>query len=123
VNHKTSMKSLRLNREFGKSTCAVALSCLLGLGICSFGGAATAAAQRTFSTPEAAAVALIDAAEKFDVPALEQILGPGSKDIIHSGEPARDQERAKQFAQKAREKMQVSTDPTSKSRAFISVDI
>jgi Protein of unknown function (DUF2950) len=123
VNHKTSMKSLRLNQEFGIGTYAmtVVLSCLLGLGICSFGGAATAAAQRTFSTPQAAAAALIDAAEKFDVPALEQILGPGSKDIIHSGEPARDQERAKQFAQKAREKMQVSTDPTSKSRAFISV--
>src|SRR5262245_55462319 len=117
------MKSLRLNREFGKSTYALAvvLSCLLGLGIGSFGSAATAAAERTFSTPQAAADALIDAAEKFDVPALEQILGPDANNIIHSGEPARDQERAKQFAQKAREKMKVSLDPTSKSRAFIAI--
>ena len=123
MNYKTTMKSLRLNREFGRSSYAVAvlLSCLLALVLGSFGSTATAAAQRTFSTPQAAADALIGAAEKFDLPALEQILGPGSDQIIHSGEPARDQEIAKLFIQKAREKTQVSIDPMSKNRAFISV--
>ena len=55
------------------------------------------------------------------MPALEEILGPGGKEIIHTGEPARDQEIAKQFAEQARMKMEVSVDPKSKTRAFISV--
>ena len=78
-------------------------------------------AARTFPTPQAAADALIDAAEKFDVPALEQIFGPDGKDIIHTGEPAHDQEIAKQFAEQARTKMDVSVDPKTKRRAFITV--
>jgi hypothetical protein len=79
------------------------------------------AAAKTFSTPEEAAKALIDAAEKFDVPILLQILGPGGDDIIHSGEPAHDKEIAQQFAGEARTKMDVSVDPKTKRRAFITV--
>jgi len=114
---------MRLNREFGKGTLsfAIVLSCLLALGICSFGTAEGPAAQRTFSTPQAAAKALVDAAEKYDVAALEEIFGPDGKLIIHTGEPAREQEIAKQFVQKAREKVQVSIEPLSQSRAFITV--
>jgi Protein of unknown function (DUF2950) len=121
MNHITSMKSSRFNREFAKPICAIAVvvSCLVSLGICREGSAAPA--PRTFSTPQEAADALIDAAEKFDVPALEEIFGPGGKDIIHTGEPARDQEIAKQFAEQARKKMDVSVDPKTKRRAFISV--
>jgi DUF2950 family protein len=79
------------------------------------------AAAKTFSTPEEAANALIDAAEKFDVPVLLQILGPGGDDIVHSGEPAHDKEIAQQFANEARTKMDVSIDPKTKRRAFIIV--
>ena len=114
MNHKTRMKTAM----------AVALSSLLALGSvghASASGASSAAAPRTFSSPQAAADALIDAAEKFDVPALEQIFGPDGEDIIHTGEPARDQEMAKQFAEQARKKMDVSVDPKTKRRAFISV--
>ena len=75
----------------------------------------------TFATPQAAADALVAAAEKFNERALEQIFGPEGKDIIHSGEPARDREIAKQFAEQARMKMDVSIDPKTKTRAFISV--
>jgi hypothetical protein len=122
MNHTTGMKSSRFNRELGKPTyvMAVVLPCLMALAICAQGGAA-ANTPRSFSTPQAAADALIDAAEKFDVPALEEIFGPGGKEIIHTGEPARDQEIAKQFAEQARTKMEVSVDPKSKTRAFISV--
>jgi len=49
---------------------------------------ASGSTLKTFVTPQAAASALIDAAEKFDVSALEQMLGPAGKDIIHTGEPA-----------------------------------
>jgi len=100
---------------------AVALSCLLFLGMSIQGRASQAETPKTFPTPQAAAAALINAAENFDVPALEAILGPDGDDIIHSGEPARDKEIAEQFAEQARTKMKVSVDPKSKRRAFISV--
>ena len=79
MNLKSSMKS---------SSFAIAL-CLLAIGV-GISAIAAGAAARTFSTPEEAAKALIQAAETFDVPALEAILGPDGKYIIHSGEPARD---------------------------------
>src|SRR5579862_1949426 len=80
-----------------------------------------ASAPEKFPTPQAAADALVAAAGKFDVPALEGIFGPEGEDIIHSGEPARDQEIAKQFAEQARKDMKVSVDPKTKRRAFISI--
>jgi hypothetical protein len=76
---------------------------------------------RTFTTPEAAAKALIDAAEKFDVSTLEAILGPGGDDIIHTGEPGHDKEIVQQFAEQASEKMDIAVDPKTKRRAIISV--
>jgi hypothetical protein len=101
---------------------AFVLSLVLALAIPPIDGSAAApVGQKTFATPQAAADSLIAAAEKFDVPALEAIFGPGGKDIIHSGEPARDKEVAGEFAKQARTKMAVSLDPKSKSRAFISV--
>ena len=62
---------------------------------------------RTFSSPEEAANALIEAAEKYDVPALYAILGPEAKEIIETGEEVRDREQSKAFAAQAREKMSV----------------
>jgi len=122
MNYGSSMKSLRFIRQFAKPIYAIAivLSFLLVLGVVAHIKAASTA-PKTFATPQAAADALIDAAEKFDVPALEQIFGPGGKEIIHSGEPARDRERAKQFAEQARTKMDVSFDNPSKTRATLSV--
>jgi Protein of unknown function (DUF2950) len=97
------------------------LLCLLTLGMCMQGSSAAVTTARTFPTPQAAADALIIAAEKFDAPTLEAIFGPGGKEIINTGEPARDREIAKQFAEQARTKMDVSVDPKTKARAFILV--
>src|SRR5262249_43993266 len=110
------MKSLRFNREFAKPLYAVTLmlSCLLL-------SAAAAVTSRTFTTPQAEGVRLSDASENFAAPAREAILGPAGKDIIHTGEPAYDQQIAKLFAEQARTKMDVSIDPQSKNRAFIIV--
>jgi hypothetical protein len=83
-------------------------------------GASVAAAQ-AFATSEQAADALIEAAGKFDVPRLERIFGPEGKDIIVTGEPARDRERATAFAAQAREKKSVSVDPHSANRAILLV--
>jgi hypothetical protein len=109
MSNTGKIKSSYFSREFRKPMYVLAgvCSCLLAFGI---GGQGNAAAD-----------ALINAAERFDVEALEQIFGPEGQDIIHSGEPARDREIAKQFAVQARTKMEVTIDPQSKKRAFISV--
>lgn len=65
---------------------------------------ASAARGTGFDTAQAAVEALIVAAEKFDQKQLEAILGPGSQDIVNTGEPARDKEMATEFASQARAK-------------------
>jgi hypothetical protein len=123
VSQTISMKSSLWHPQFVKRiyVFGLVLSCLISMGICRQGSAAPATGPKLFPTPKAAAEALIDAAEKFDVPALEAILGPGGEDIIQTGEPARDKEIANQFAQLAHKKTDVSIDPQTKRRAFISV--
>ena len=85
-------------------------------------GAAPPASQAmTFSTPELAAKALVDAADQFDTPTLIKIFGPEGDDIVFSGEVAQDRQRATDFAAEAHEKMTVSVDPKSGKRAFVLV--
>jgi len=85
--------------------------------------AATPAAggPRSFDTPQQAANALVDAAEKFDESGLTQIFGPDGDDIVFSGEYALDRQHAANFASEAREKMSVSVDPKGATRAFVLV--
>ncbi len=81
------------------------------------------AAQRAeiFATPQQAADALIDAAEKFDVATLVKIFGLGGEEIVLSGEYPQDRQRALDFAAQAREKKSVAIDPVGKNRAFLLV--
>jgi Protein of unknown function (DUF2950) len=81
----------------------------------------TSTPQVTFATPEQAADALIEAAEKFDVVALKQLFGPKGNDIVITAEPPRDKEIAKTFAELAREKKSVSVDPKNKNLAVLLV--
>jgi Protein of unknown function (DUF2950) len=83
--------------------------------------ASTGVSARTFQTPQQAADALVDAAEKFDVRALEEIFGPDGDDIVLSGEYPQDRQRASDFAAQAREKKSVTTDPKTRNRAFLLV--
>jgi hypothetical protein len=75
--------------------------------------------QKTFATPEAAAEALIAAAEQFDVPALTEILGPDGVDLVVTDDPVLDKNQATAFAAQAREKTQVVRDPKSPKRATL----
>lgn len=77
--------------------------------------------SKSFPTAQDAANALIDAAEKYDEAGMTEILGPDSYDIIHTGEPARDREVAKQFAEQARTKNHVSMQARNARRAFLSI--
>ena len=76
---------------------------------------------KMFNTPQQAADELVDAAEKFDVHALEEIFGPDGDDIVLSGEYPQDRQRASDFAAEARKKKSVSMDPKKGSRAFLLV--
>jgi len=77
--------------------------------------------QRTFPTPKAAADALVAAAERFDVPALLEILGPGGKELVGSDDPASDRNMAAEFAKQAKVKLVATPDPKNPSRATIVV--
>jgi Protein of unknown function (DUF2950) len=82
---------------------------------------AAAGGPEVFATPEQAADAIVAAAEKFDVPALLKIVGPGGEDVVLTGEYAQDRERAQEFAAQARKKKHLSVDPKTKTRAFLLV--
>jgi hypothetical protein len=83
--------------------------------------AAAQAAQNTVDSPQAAADALVKAAENLDVPALLQILGPDSRDLVVSNDPVVDKTRATDFARLAREKQQVNVNPKNPNRAELVV--
>jgi hypothetical protein len=74
-----------------------------------------------FDTPQQGASALVDAAEKFDVGALEKIFGPAYDDIVLLGEYSQDRKLAADFAAEAREKTSISVDPKIGNRAFLLV--
>jgi hypothetical protein len=98
----------------------LALSCLL-----LFGGIPQTNAQTAkgtgFATAQEAVDALVAAAEKFDEKRLQEILGPNSYDIIHTGEPARDREMATEFAAQARTRQSLTKDPHNANRLILNV--
>ncbi len=90
---------------------ACALFCVLGVSFTAGAQTKTApfAAQKGFDTAQAAADALIQAAGNYDVPALQEILGPDNKDLIVSGDAVQDRNRADTFAAKAKEHNAITT--------------
>jgi hypothetical protein len=81
--------------------------------------AATAAGPKVFDTPEAAADALVKAADSGDIAALVAILGPGGKDLVSSGDPVEDKNDLSRFAAKAKEKMSISYDSADPNLAIL----
>jgi hypothetical protein len=61
-------------------------------------------AQKAFASPEDAVQALIEATGKYDVPALTEILGPDSKDLVASDDAVEARNNAVAFSALAREK-------------------
>jgi hypothetical protein len=98
---------------------AIVLSCFLGTALY----AGPQAKQKGFDTPQEAADSLIQAAAAFDVPALEEILGPGSEDIISSQDQVMDKNRAVKFAADAKEKNSIEIDAKNPNRATLSVGV
>jgi hypothetical protein len=102
-----------------------ALSSIAAAGLIAVLSSAEPSAQtargKAFDTPQQAADALIDAADRFDVTELKALFGPAGADIVLSGEEAHNRERAREFVAEARKKTQVSVDPKRAVRAFVLV--
>jgi hypothetical protein len=119
---ETIMKSIIFNAKRSAIVIAatLAFSCLLV-----FGGTQQAKAQTEkgigFASAQEAVNALVAAAEKFDEKKLEEILGPNSSDIIHTGEPVRDREMATEFAAQARSKQTLTKDPNNSNRLILNI--
>jgi hypothetical protein len=78
-------------------------------------------AQRTFTSAEAAAAALVAAAEKFDVAAFKEILGPDGADLVLTEDEVQDRNQATAWAALARQRLVVVPDPADPSMATLSV--
>jgi len=79
------------------------------------------ATQKGFASPEQAVQALIQSAEKYDVPAILDILGPDAGDLVASQDPVEDKNRGIAFVNLAREKQSVIFDPKNQGRATLQV--
>jgi hypothetical protein len=103
----------------------IGISAALPIAMSQSGKASSAsspiAQQKAFATPQEAAEDLVQAAGTYNLPALEQILGPHSKDLLSSEDSVRDKNAAAEFAAKGREKIDVKVDPKDASRATVLV--
>jgi len=77
--------------------------------------------QQTFTTPKEAGEALMQAADRNDTAALLKVLGPGSKDIVESGDAAEDKNGRAEFSRLAHSRMTVSMEKGSPDRAILVV--
>jgi len=78
-------------------------------------------AQQTFTSAEAAAAALVAAAEKFDVAAFKEILGSDGVDLVLTEDEVQDRNQATAWAALARQKLVVVLDPADPDVATLSV--
>jgi DUF2950 family protein len=74
--------------------------------------AADTPAQKQFAKPEAAVRALLDALRAGDQAALIAILGPGSEDVVSSGDPIADRAARKPILTGAAERTRLETLPS-----------
>jgi hypothetical protein len=82
---------------------------------------APAMAQERFNTPEAAAQAVIDAANYHDSARLTAILGAAARAILTSGDAAQDRAEQTEFANLAHTKHQLEPCPFDENRVILSV--
>lgn len=80
-----------------------------------------ALAQERFDSAEAAAQAVIGAAEKHDAARLAAIFGPQGDAILTSGNPDQDRAEQSEFAKFARAKHQLTADSRNPNRMILSI--
>jgi len=106
-----------------KVAAAFLLAAAVGRATTALGQSQTqAAAPRSFASPQEAADALVQAAEANDAAALKAIFGAAGKAVFPSGDPVADKNRLTEFARKAREKMQVSSETPKRAILLVGND-
>ena len=123
---KTGKRHLAPRNTFARFSATVvcwafALLCALSLFAQQKPSETSSQSQKTFATAKEAADALVQAAGSFDVPALEQILGTGSEDLVASEDAVRDKNSAVAFAADAHEKTSLIVDPKNPNRTTLVV--
>jgi hypothetical protein len=100
MSHLPGIKKSRVVRAGLCSALIVTMISMLGCGRkhenAAVGTAGTET-QKTFASPSEAGKAFLDAARSGDETALLAIFGPDSKDVLFSGDPARDQNALRTF--------------------------
>jgi hypothetical protein len=76
---------------------------------------------KTFDSPDAAAQAVIAAAESNNVAELKAIFGANSKGILTSGDPKQDAEERSEFARMARARHSIEKDPMNHHRVMLEI--
>jgi hypothetical protein len=84
-------------------------------------GAGSCLAQQRFDSADAAARAVIDAAEKHDTAQLSAIFGPQAKEILTSGDATQDRNEQDEFARLARAKQRLEISPMNRNRAILAI--
>ena len=85
---------------------------VVALGAAACGKEEAPVPGKAYATPEAAAEALVAAAEQFDVPALREILGSGGEDIVASEDTVLDRMNMVAWAKEARTQLRLERDST-----------
>lgn len=91
------MHDLRSKVSAGSLLIVLALIIPLTSGTMSENAVAAAASQSTFASPQEAGKALLEAAKSGDENAVLAVFGPGSKEIIYSGDATQDKKTAAAF--------------------------
>jgi hypothetical protein len=114
-------KMLRVSLMVALSGAAATVSILATQSGNASPAASPVARQKAFATPQEAADALVQAAGTYDLPTLEQILGPDSEDLLSSEDPVSDKNKAAEFAAKGRQNTEVKVDPKNAGSATVLV--
>jgi hypothetical protein len=78
-------------------------------------------AQKAFDSAQQAADALVAAAGAGDNAALMTIFGADAKDLVNSGDSVEDKNRLAKFAELAKQKLHIETDPKKPNMATVEV--
>jgi len=90
-----------------------ALRCWLILGsVVALAACAKVEDHSSFKTPEAAVDALVAAIQKDDVPALQKLLGPGTEDLLSSGDAVQDKADRDDFVARYQQKHSLEPNGT-----------
>ena len=78
--------------------------------------------QKTFSSPEEASIALVNAAQSNDEKALLELFGPDGKEVVSSGDAAEDAENHANFAKKYQEMHRLVKEPDDRVVLYIGAE-